>query len=150
PAAVEFSSKLRELEAAIREEVERILLELTDLLRPHRDALGATLDALAELDSLHARASFAESYAAEAPVFAGDGEPWSIARGRHPLLVAGGTNAVPFDLTLANDERTLVVSGPNTGGKTVFLKAAGLLAAMAQAGIPPTVGGASRFVIFDD
>lgn len=150
PAAVEFSSRLREIEAAIREEVERILLELTELLRPHCEALVSTLDALAELDSLHARASFAESYAAEAPTFGAPGDPWSIVRGRHPLLVAGGVAAVPFDLSLTMDERTLVVSGPNTGGKTVLLKAVGLLSAMAQAGIPPTATGASRFAVFDD
>jgi DNA mismatch repair protein MutS2 len=70
--------------------------------------------------------------------------------GRHPLLLGQGATVVPFDLELGADERTLVVSGPNTGGKTVLLKAVGLLAAMAQAGIPPTCGKGSRLPLFDD
>jgi DNA mismatch repair protein MutS2 len=70
--------------------------------------------------------------------------------GRHPLLLAQGATVVPFELELGAEERTLVVSGPNTGGKTVLLKAVGLLAAMAQAGIPPTCGVGSHLPVFDD
>jgi len=148
PAAVEFGNRIRELEADEREEVDRILAELTELLRPRRDQLADTLDALAELDSLHARAEFAARYEC-APVGFADQE-WSIHDGRHPLLLAQGVDVVPFDVELAAAEHTLVVSGPNTGGKTVFLKAVGLLSAMAQAGIPATVGRGSTLRIFDD
>jgi len=150
PAAIEHSNRLRELEAAEREEIERVLLELTDLLRPHRDALIATLDALAELDSLHARAAFADAFHCEAPAFGAASSGFSIARGRHPLLLAGGVDAVPFDLAIDASERTVVISGPNTGGKTVLLKAVGLLSLMAQSGIPPTAAAGSRFAMFDD
>ncbi len=150
PAAIEFSNKLRELEAEEREEVERVLAALTELVRPHRHALTASLDVLAELDSLHARAAFADALDAGAPVFGEASDGWSIVTGRHPLLLTGGVAAVPFDLAMDKTERTLVVSGPNTGGKTVLLKAVGLLSAMAQSGIPPTAAAGSTFAVFDD
>jgi DNA mismatch repair protein MutS2 len=150
PAAVEYGNRIRELEAEEREEIDRILRELTDQLRPTRDELVASLDALAELDSMHARAAFAARYACTLPRFAAPGGSWVIRDGRHPLLLAQGVSVVPFDLELGDAERTLVVSGPNTGGKTVLLKAVGLLSAMAQAGVPPTVGTGSAIAVFDD
>jgi len=149
PAAVEFGNRIRELEAEEREEVERILAELTELLRPLRDGLLASLEALVELDALHARAAWADAFECVAPTFSAPSDGWQIAGGRHPLLLVRGVDAVPFDLAMSAGERTLVVSGPNTGGKTVLLKAVGLLSAMAQAGIPPTCR-ASRLAIFDD
>jgi DNA mismatch repair protein MutS2 len=69
---------------------------------------------------------------------------------RHPLLLASGAAVVPFDLELSGEERTLLVSGPNTGGKTVLLKAVGLLSALAQAGVIPPVGDGSRLPLFRD
>jgi len=148
PAAVEFGNRMRELEADEREEVERILAELTELVRPRREQLADTLDALAEIDTLHARAEFAARYNGAPVAFAE--HSWTVREGRHPLLLAQGVEVVAFDVEMTADEHTLVVSGPNTGGKTVFLKAVGLLSAMAQAGIPPTVGRGSRLRIFDD
>ena len=150
PAAVEFGNHLRELEAEERQEVERILAALTDDLRPMRVAMAQSLDVLAELDSLHARAAFAEKYDCAIPGFVAASHGWAIHDGRHPLLLAQGRSVVPFDLAMTGSERTLVVSGPNTGGKTVLLKAVGLLSAMGQSGIPPTVGRGSRLPIFDD
>ena len=150
PAAVEFGNRIRELEAEEREEVERILAELTEQIRPLADSLAASLDALVELDSLHARAAFAETHACVPPAFSAPTEGWAIHEGRHPLLLARGIDVVAFDLEMNSSERTLVVSGPNTGGKTVLLKAVGLLSAMGQAGIPPTSGRGSRLAIFDD
>ena len=150
PAAVEFGNRIRELEADEREEVDRILAELTDLLRPSREQLVASLDALAELDSLHARAAYAQARHCVVPTFVSPSESWAIRDGRHPLLLARGVEVVPFDLELSAEERTLVVSGPNTGGKTVLLKAVGLLSAMSQAGIPPSCATGSRLAIFDD
>ena len=150
PAAVEFGNRIRELEVAEREEVARILAELTEQVRPLRENLVVALDALAELDSLHARASFAARFECAPPTFSEAGEGWVITEGRHPLLLAHDVQVVAFDLEMTSAERTLVVSGPNTGGKTVLLKAVGLLSAMAQAGIPPTSGLGSRLAIFDD
>lgn len=150
PAAVEFGNRIREMEVDEREEVDRILAELTESVRPAREALVDALAALVELDALHARAAYADTYRCEPPEFSAPAEGWSIARGRHPLLLATAVDAVPFDLDMSPAERTLVVSGPNTGGKTVLLKAVGLLSAMGQAGIPPTVARGSRLAVFDD
>ena len=150
PAAVEFGNRIRELEADEQEEVERILRELTDELRPHRDALIGALDALAELDSLFARARYATEFECGASEIVASREGFAIREGRHPLLLAQGRPVVPFDLSMLPDERTLLVSGPNTGGKTVLLKATGLMSAMTQAGIPAPVAGGSKVALFDD
>src|SRR5687767_9650802 len=150
PAAIEFGNRIRELEGEEQEEVERVLRELTDLLRPHRDAMLDSLDALAELDSLYARARYAVRYECTPAALVPARDGFDIRDGRHPLLLAKGTTVVPFSLGLAASERTLLVSGPNTGGKTVFLKALGLISAMSQAGIPAPVGAESRIPVFDD
>ena len=150
PAAVEFGNRIRELEAEEAREVHRVLLELTESLRPLRDGLMDALDALVTLDSLYARARFANEFACSPAELCSPREGFSVREARHPLLVAQGIPVVPFDLTMLPDERTLLVSGPNTGGKTVLLKAVGLLSAMAQSGIPPTVGAESRVAVFDD
>jgi len=150
PAAIEFGNRLRELEAAELEEIERILAELTERLRPLRDQMVEALDALTELDALYARARFADEFECTSAALCAPAEGFAIVRGRHPLLVAQGIPVVPFDLRMEPDERTLLVSGPNTGGKTVLLKALGLISALAQAGIPAPVGPESRIAVVDD
>ncbi|HEX8726744.1 MAG TPA: Smr/MutS family protein [Gemmatimonadaceae bacterium] len=150
PAAVEFGNRLRELEAAEHEEIERILAELTERVRPLREPMLESLDALAELDSLYARARFADDFECASGTLAEPGEGFDIVRGRHPLLVAQGIPVVPFDLAMHPGEHTLLVSGPNTGGKTVLLKAIGLISALVQSGIPAPVGPASRVAVVDD
>lgn len=150
PAAVQFGNRMRELESDELEEVERILREVTDALRPHRMAIAAALDALIELDTLFARARFANQYGCAPATLVPAREGFDIRDGRHPLLLAQGADVVPFDLAMAANERTLLVSGPNTGGKTVLLKALGLISALAQSGIPAPVGPESRIAIFDD
>lgn len=150
PAAVEFGNRVRELEIDEQREVERVLRSLTDELRPYHDAIQAAWHSLVALDSLYARARYAIA-AQCAPVgFSPPADGLRIVEGRHPLLLAAGVSVVPFDLTLAPDERTLLVSGPNTGGKTVLLKAVGLVCAMAQAGIPVPVAESSQLAVFDD
>jgi DNA mismatch repair protein MutS2 len=150
PAAVEAANRIRELEAEELRETERILLEATDRLRPHRDALAATLDALVTLDSLYARARYALAFGCAPAILAARGDGFSIRDGRHPLLLARDrATVVPFDLTLHAGENTLLVSGPNTGGKTVLLKALALISLMAQAGIPAPVGLGSTIAMFD-
>jgi len=150
PAAIEFGNRIRELEGEEQEEVERVLRELTDLLRPHREALLDSLDALAELDSLYARARYAVRFHCTPATLVPARDGFDVRDGRHPLLLAKGVEVVPFTLGLTADERTLLVSGPNTGGKTVFLKALGLISAMSQAGIPAPVGAETRVPVFDD
>jgi DNA mismatch repair protein MutS2 len=150
PAAIEFGNRIRELEAEEYREVERILRDLTDRLRPHRDGMLDALDALVALDSLYARARYAQEFACHPAELTDPAHGFAIRDGRHPLLLAQHGSVVPYDLEMLAEERTLLVSGPNTGGKTVLLKALGLASVMAQAGIPPTVGPESRVAIFDD
>jgi len=142
PAAIEASNHIREVEIDAQREVDRLLLELTDLARPHAEEIAASFDALAELDSLHARARFADDLRC-GPVTLGEPPGDLVVRdGRHPLLLVQGVEVVPFDLTLSATERTLLVSGPNTGGKTVLLKAVGLFQLLLQAGFPvPAAAG---------
>jgi DNA mismatch repair protein MutS2 len=150
PAAVEFGNRIRELEGEEVREVQRVLRELTDEVRPLADALATALEALTELDSLYARARFADDFGCTPAVFAAPQDGFALRNGRHPLLVARGGRVVPFDLELLPGERTLLLSGPNTGGKTVLLKAIGLMSAMAQSGIPAPVGAESRIAVFED
>jgi DNA mismatch repair protein MutS2 len=150
PAAIEFGNRIRALEAEEREEVERILAELTEAIRPMREEMVASLEALIELDVLYARARFAEELGCAPADFVPAHEGFGLRDARHPLLLARGGAVVPFDLEMSASERTLLLSGPNTGGKTVLLKAVGLISALAQSGIPAPVGAESRIPIFDD
>jgi DNA mismatch repair protein MutS2 len=150
PAAVAAGNRIRELESEEISEIDRILAELTDAVRPAGDQMDAALDAPAELDSLVARARYARDVAAGNVDFSPAAQGFSIVHGMHPLLVAQGIEVVPFDLEMSAPERTLLVSGPNTGGKTVLLKALGLLSALAQSGIPVPAASGSMIPVFDD
>ncbi|GAC1516969.1 MAG: endonuclease MutS2 [Gemmatimonadaceae bacterium] len=150
PAAIEFGNRIRELEAEERREVERILAEVTDVIRPSRDAIVGALDALVQLDSLYARARFAEAFHCEPATLCAPADGFSVREARHPLLVAKGLDVVPFTLEMGHGERTLLVSGPNTGGKTVLLKALGLLSLLVQCGVPAPVAAESRIAVYDD
>ncbi|MFL5630147.1 MAG: endonuclease MutS2 [Gemmatimonadaceae bacterium] len=150
PAAVEAGNRIRELQIEEIEEIDRILAELTDTVRPHREALGESLEALITLDSLVARARFAIEFRCAAVELSDPTQGFAVVYGRHPLLMAQGIDVVPFDLEMSANERTLLISGPNTGGKTVLLKALGLFSALTQAGIPAPVNAGSRIAIFDD
>lgn len=150
PAAVEFGNRVRELEAEEQREVEAVLREISEALRPFYAEMLAAYRALVALDSLYGRARYAIEAACGHLAFSSANDGLNLVNARHPLLQAGGVSVVPFDLAMTADERTLLVSGPNTGGKTVLLKALGLIAAMAQAGIPAPVGPESRLPVFDD
>jgi len=150
PAAVEAGNRIRELQIEEVEEIDRILSELTEKLRPHREALGASLEALITLDSLVARARYAIEFRCAPAELSDPTEGFAVVEGRHPLLVAQGIDVVPFDLEMLPNERTLLISGPNTGGKTVLLKALGLFSALVQSGIPAPVDVGSRIAIFDN
>ena len=150
PAAVEAGNRMRELASEEVAEVERILAELGDTLRPSHPALADAFDALAELDSLYARGRVALEFGASPVALRDPAETFDIIGGRHPLLLAQGARVVPFDLSLGETERTFLISGPNTGGKTVLIKAIALLSLCLQAGIPPTVGEGSGIAIYDE
>src|SRR5207302_2186261 len=163
PEAIGLGNMLREHETEEQREVLQVLRDLTELLRPVRQTIAAAWEMCIAFDDLCARARYAVLVNGFAPAI-GTG-PLEIHGGRHPLLVTsppdplstswrGGTDVVPFDLLLAPDEFTVLVSGPNTGGKTVLIKAVGLLCLMAQSCIVPPIGPQStlpRFVgVFAD
>ncbi len=149
PVALALTNELRALEREETREVHRVLIEVTQLLRPARDAMRGSLDALVEFDSLYARARAARQWRAVLPVFVEDDQGLVVVCGRHPLLLsASDEEVVPFHLALDPGEHMLVVSGPNTGGKSVFLKSVGLIAALAQSGVIPPVDEGTRLPIF--
>ena len=146
--AIELGNALREAEVEEGRETLRVLRELTGLLRPELPALRGAVEMCVAVDDLVARARYAIAVEGEVPEVVPAPSGLRIVNGRHPLLLAGSEPVVPFDLEMDPAERTLLISGPNTGGKTVLLKAVGLASAMAQSGIVPPVGAGSRLPAF--
>ena len=146
---VELGNDLRELEFAERREIQRILAQFTDMLRPRLDALVEAYWFLARIDFIRAKARFALTLHAGRPIVD------SIAKinwldARHPLLYLKlKEKVVPFDITLDDDAHILIVSGPNAGGKSVCLKAVGLIQYMLQCGMLVPCRETSEFGIFD-
>ena len=152
PLAQELMNELKGLEREEQREVNRILREKTEELRPHLPLLEASQEALVVYDALLARARTAMAWRGRAPeLLPPESQELEVVEGRHPLLLARGDGeVVPFHLALTEGERAVVVSGPNTGGKSVFLKALGLVAVLTQSGIIPPVGKGTRLPVFRD
>ena len=134
-------------------EVHRILREMTARLRDHVAAIAGTTTALAKLDLLFAKADFANDFECTVPRLSAEtNRRLTLRRARHPLLEdlfrGQKKTVVPVSLELDERQRTLLISGPNTGGKTVTLKTAGLLALMTHAGLP-VPAEAAEFPLFD-
>jgi DNA mismatch repair protein MutS2 len=146
--AIELGNALREAEVQEERETLRVLRELTGMLRPELPALRGVLEMCVAVDDLVARARYAVAAEGEVPEVVPAPSDIRIVNGRHPLLLGAGQPVVPFDLAMDPEERTLLISGPNTGGKTVLLKAVGLASATAQCGIVPPVGSGSRLPAF--
>ena len=147
-AAVELGNDFREAQVAEERETLAVLRELTNLLRPSRPDLLAAFEMCIAVDDLVARAKWAAEADAYAPLLTPAPSAIRIIRGRHPLLLAQEQLVIPFDLQMDAGERSLLVSGPNTGGKTVLLKAVALFSALAQSGIIPPVAAESRLPVF--
>ena len=141
-AVVEDSNRLREAESAERDEVARILRELSAAVGEHEASLVALVDAMADLDLAVARGSLSRAWRGRMVTVGSD---VALRGARHPLL--DPAEAVPIDLELG-DLRAVVVSGPNTGGKTVALKTLGLAALLHQCGLRPPAEEAS-LPVFD-
>ncbi|HXX18118.1 MAG TPA: Smr/MutS family protein [Candidatus Acidoferrum sp.] len=137
--AIDLNNRLVQLSEDETAEIARILEELTERVRADRSPLEATAASIAHLDSVFARARFAREYDCTAPQFKA-GNSLRLEAARNPVLEATlrpqGRKAVPLSLALGGEETVMVVSGPNTGGKTVSLKTVGLAALSAQSGIP--------------
>src|SRR6185437_15179572 len=134
-------------------EIERILAEITGTLRAHAAEIAETAEALAHLDCVFAKADFALDYNAVIPRFSLETRRLAIREARHPLLETvlrkQRKPIVPISFELNEERRCLLISGPNTGGKTVTMKTAGLLALMAHAAIPVPASEA-EFPLLDD
>ncbi len=170
PEAVELGNELSSWESAEARAVLAVLRDLTERARPHCDALLHGLEMCALADDAYARARFAIEADGVAPSMVlcrrcapGGGElsgggpaaaaigseaAMTIVRGVHPLLLTESDAPVPFDLELSPQEFTVLLSGPNAGGKTVLLKAVGLTAALAQSGVIPPVGRGTVLPVF--
>jgi DNA mismatch repair protein MutS2 len=153
PAAlVEAGNVVRELQLSEEREVRRVLQRLGGLLAARLSEIAAAVDAMAELDLLRAKVRLGRRLGAELPA-PGDPCLWLAAdgmldlrRARHPLLRG---EPVPIDVSVGGAVPGLLITGPNTGGKTVALKTIGLLTLMAQAGIPIPCSEGSRLVVFE-
>ncbi len=142
--AIELGNALREAQVEEERETLRVLRELTGLLRPELGTIRGAVEMCVAVDDLVARARYAVAGEGEVPDVTPAPAGLRIVRGRHPLLLAGAEPVVPFDLEMDPSERTLLISGPNTGGKTVLLKAVGLASALAQSGIIPPVAAGTK------
>jgi len=152
-SVVEANNRIRELKAAERREVQRILQQLTAEVRVNVDGMLASLRYLAHIDYLRALSIFSESFDSIVPeVVDGPHIDWKNAR--HPLLEQAlkrsGGEAIPLDVSLRGGKRILLISGPNAGGKSVCLKTIGLLQYMLQCGMPVPMDESSTMGIFDD
>lgn len=131
-AVVELNNRLKELAMKEQEEIEIILADLSTQAAEHTDALSNNQQIMTTLDFIFAKASLAMDQNATAPVFNTDRRV-NIRKGRHPLL--DKKKVVPIDIYLGQDFDLLIITGPNTGGKTVSLKTVGLFTLMGQAGL---------------
>ena len=151
-ATVSLGNALRELVIAERNEIQRILAALSAEIGEHQLEISRNIALAAELDLILAKARYALKAGAAEPLlttFDGSEDKVShkLIEGRHPLL---WEKAVPLTVEIGRDFSVLVITGPNTGGKTVALKTMGLLSLMTQAGIPIPASAESRLPVFDN
>ncbi len=151
PTAIfDMNNQIRELQIDERREVERLLLQMTNMLREQLPAIQDSLAALSELDAFYAISRFGVTWNAVVPKI--NANELKIFDGYHPiLLIKHGKKekVVPLNLELDSNKKILVITGPNAGGKTVALKTIGLSSMMFQSGIPVFVDGKSEFPVFD-
>lgn len=144
---VNLNNELRQLELQEKAEIERILAELTARVAEHYHDLLNNQKLLVQLDVIMAKGKLSMLQHGEEPQISEDGE-LVLKEARHPLL--DPKKVVPIDLSIGGSYNTLVITGPNTGGKTVTLKTAGLLSMMAQTGLHIPAAGGSRIPVWKD
>lgn len=146
-AVVNLNNELKELSIKEQDEIAVILATLSAKAGEYIPAIETDYQILTELDFIFAKATYALEYNGITPHFNTE-RKIRILKGRHPLLDA--KKVVPIDISLGSDFDQLVITGPNTGGKTVSLKTVGLLTLMGQAGLPIPSGDRSELAVFDD
>jgi len=146
-SVVNLNNKIKELHIEEAKEIEKILAALSQLVYENADTLLQNLELISELDFIFAKGRLSVDMIATEPVF-NDRGYINIRRGRHPLL--NKDTVVPTDIYLGKDFATLLITGPNTGGKTVSLKTLGLFTLMGQAGLHIPAFDNSELSVFDD
>jgi len=146
-AAVEINNKLRELHSQEKDEIERILASLSSEVAEFSEQITENYKIIIDLDFAFAKGKLARKMNASMPELNSDGII-NIKKGRHPLI--DEKKVVPTDIYLGKDFDTLVITGPNTGGKTVSLKTLGLFTLMAQSGLCIPAGGGSQIAVFEN
>ena len=146
-AVVNLNNEYKELLLKEKDEIEKILENLSRLTANFSEQIAADYTILAELDFIFAKAAYAQTYNGVAPTFNNEGY-LHIKKGRHPLL--DKKKVVPIDVMLGKDFKLLIVTGPNTGGKTVSLKTVGLLTLMGQSGLHIPASERSELGIFEE
>ncbi len=146
-SVVQLNNKIKELRIKEKAEIEKILQHLSDMVRENIDPLMADLNVLTELDFIFAKGNLAVEMNATKPVFNTRGYV-NIKKGRHPLL--DSKTVVPIDIYVGDKFTTLLITGPNTGGKTVSLKTIGLLTIMGQSGLHIPAFDNSDLAVFDE
>ena len=144
---VELNNKIQDLHTDELLEIEKILANLSEMAAPVREEIALDYSTLVELDFIFAKAKFARATDSSEPVWNDDGII-ELKRAVHPLLEK--KTAVPIDVTLGENYNLLIITGPNTGGKTVSLKTLGLLTLMGQAGLHIPAMAGSRLSVFED
>jgi len=142
---VSLNNKLREYEAREREEIRRILIRVSEYIRVRLDDISNIYSVLVHLDFINSKTIFSLEYECEIPNIVNK-EIISLADARHPLISKEKVVPISFDLS---DEKIMLITGPNTGGKTVTLKVAGLLTIMALSGIPIPASEKTTIGLFD-
>ena len=146
-AVVKLNNELRELGIREQDEIEKVLQHLSDMLYGQTANLQYDQDTITELDFIFARAQLAKAMKASEPVF-NDRGYINIKKGRHPLI--DSRKVVPTDIWIGKDFTLLIITGPNTGGKTVSLKTLGLFTVMGQAGLHIPAFEGSELAVFDE
>lgn len=146
-AIVKLNNELRELELQEQKAIEAVLAELSNMAAAENENIANNFRILTQLDFIFARAMLSKSYNGTEPIFNEKGHI-NIKKGRHPLL--DKKSVVPIDIWLGKDFRLLVITGPNTGGKTVSLKTVGLFTLMGQAGLHIPAFDHSELSVFDE
>ena len=146
-AVVNLNNRIRELMAEEKKEIDRVLQNLSGRLAPYTDVISDDIKILEKLDMIFAKALYSGEISGTEPVFSRD-RCIDLKEARHPLI--DRDRVVPVDVQLGKDFDLLVVTGPNTGGKTVSLKTTGLLTLMGQAGLHIPAADGSVLGIFDD
>ena len=146
-AVIQLNNKIKELQSKEKEEIEKILAELTSIVAENADVMEANLNVIGHLDFVFAKAELSLKMNGSEPKFNNDGII-DIRKGRHPLLDEKAV--VPIDINIGRDFNTLLITGPNTGGKTVALKTLGLFTIMGQAGLHIPAFDSSELAVFDE